>query len=116
MSEESDVTKSMNAMATKIGELVIEIRHSNERFDDSQKRTDKVIDLMQKDHKALREHVVDLRERMPLVEDTRKDIKSISSKIIGSILVVALMSALAAGFAMKTAKASPAPQVIERSK
>ncbi len=101
MADDSDLAKGMHDMSAKIGELVIEIRHSNERFDESQKRTEKAIDDIEKENKLLHKDLIDIQKRLPLVEKMSERVESISSKLIGAILLVVIMGALAASFAAK---------------
>ena len=108
-SDVKEISDGLHEMTMQLSNLVIEMRLSN-------KSSGELVKAIQAEQKSMREDISDLRERMPLVEDTRKDIKTISSRVIGAILVTALISAMAAGFVMKTAKASPPPAIIERSK
>ena len=91
MADDSEVTRSMNAMASKIGELVIEIRHSNERFDESQKRTDKTIDLIRAEQKETREDVNGILQRLPLIESTSGSVRTITNRVVGGIIMALLL-------------------------
>lgn len=93
-----EIAQSVNVLATKLGELVVEFRHINEDAKERDQRHEKEVSDLRSDIKELRSDLAVIQSKVPLFEQSMANWNKIKTTIIGVILTAAIIGGLIGKF------------------